>query len=316
MTDKYIPKDGDMPRKLKRVVVKEEFVALTGDIVKAIILNQCIYWSERVHDFDKFIAEEQARCQQDGTGIKIQLNNGWIYKSSDELSDETMLNLSASNIRKHLTYLIDKGWIDERTNPVHKWDRTKQYRVNLAKISEDLLKLGYVLQDYKVDIPFFKTKNAFSKIENGTCKTENQIFNIENQTLRNRKAIPEITTEITTEVDPSINQSSKEIQVSMASGWIDGGMDDITNSDKNELLANLRESTGATDEQIRLAIARTMELKAAGKVKSNLLGLLLKVVETVKTEDMLKQLANDEAGDESQQSKSRKKEFIKSLYLS
>jgi hypothetical protein len=46
-------------RKLKRVVIKEELVALTGDIIEAIILNQFLYWSERVEDFDKFIMEEK-----------------------------------------------------------------------------------------------------------------------------------------------------------------------------------------------------------------------------------------------------------------
>ncbi|MEW5953366.1 MAG: hypothetical protein AB1815_06400 [Bacillota bacterium] len=114
--------------------------------------------------------------------------------------------------------------------------------------------------------------------------------------------------------DPSINQSSREIHVSRAR--TDGWMDEITNLDnKDSVLAYLRENTGATDEQIRLAITRTMELKAAGKVKSNLLGLLLKVLETVRTEDVLKQLADDKAGDESEKFRREKKEFIKSLYL-
>jgi len=38
---------------LKRIVIKEELVVLTGDYRKAILLNQFLYWSERVKDFDK-----------------------------------------------------------------------------------------------------------------------------------------------------------------------------------------------------------------------------------------------------------------------
>lgn len=312
------------PKRLKRVVIKEEFVALTGDFIKAILLNQFIYWSERVNDFDSFIAEEKRRAEQNGVELNLDPTNGWIYKSSEELAEETMLKLSASNMRKHIKDLVEKGWLSERTNPSHKWDRTKQYRVNIINIRNDLLKLDYVIQDYKIELPFSKIENAFSKTENAFSqeedpfsKTENGSSKTENRTSRNRKAIPEITTEITTEVDPSINQSSKEIHVSKARGWTDGVMDEITNSDnKDALLAYLQENTGATDEQIRLAIARTMELKAAGKVKSNLLELLLKVVETVMTEDVLKQLVDDKACDESKKSKSEKKEFIKSLYLS
>lgn len=132
-----------------------------------------------------------------------------------------------------------------------------------------------------------------------------------------KKQLIEKTTRIKKQ-DLSINQSSGKIQVSNAGERTDGGMDEIINfENKDALLAHLRENTGATDEQIHMAIARTMELKAAGKVKSNLLGLLLKVVETVKTEDILKQLAEAKAGGKSQKSKSSsKKEFIKSLYLS
>ncbi len=50
------------PSPLKRVVIKEELVALTGDATKAIILNQLLYWSQRTRDFDKFLDEEKSRC--------------------------------------------------------------------------------------------------------------------------------------------------------------------------------------------------------------------------------------------------------------
>ncbi|MBM7854923.1 hypothetical protein JOC37_001303 [Desulfohalotomaculum tongense] len=204
----------DNLKRLKRVVIKEEFVALTGDITKAILLNQFIYWSERVRDFDKFIAEEISRARKNGVEKNFEPTNGWIYKTAEELSEETMLNLAPANIRKHLSVLVKNGWLSERTNPEYKWDRTKQYRVNILKIQQDLLKLGYILQDYKVAVPFneseipfsetenafhetkngiHETKNAYHEIKNGFHKTKNQINNSKNQTERIVKAIPEIT---------------------------------------------------------------------------------------------------------------------------
>lgn len=183
-----------MIKKLKRVMIKEEFARLTGDVVKAIILNQFIYWSERVSDFDTFITEEKSRAGQSGTNVMIEPTNGWIYKTAEELSDETMLNMAPNTILRHIKFLIDRGWLDERNNPVHRWDRTKQYRVNLLKIHQDLCEIGYTLQDYKVDLPFSKMENAFSKTENGSSKIENGISEMENRTLQNVKAIPEITT--------------------------------------------------------------------------------------------------------------------------
>jgi hypothetical protein len=194
--------------KLKRVIIKEELVILTGNFKSAILLNQMIYWSERVNDFDKFIEEEAERTIKDGKTLEIEPSNGWIYKTSEELSEETMIGLSASNMRKYLKELISNGWLDERTNPVHKWDRTMQYRVNIVKIQKDLLELGYNLEGY----PFFKIENAISEIEKGDSKTKNHTSKIKNQSKQNRKAIPEITTE-TTNKDNIFLSDSKEYRL-------------------------------------------------------------------------------------------------------
>src|SRR5437764_2707614 len=97
--------------KLKRAIIKEELLTLTGDFKKAVILNQMIYWSERVADFDRFIEEEKKRAsyamgtderQQAELTERLPLSQGWIYKSAEELSEETMLGLSRSNMGTHL----------------------------------------------------------------------------------------------------------------------------------------------------------------------------------------------------------------------
>ena len=79
--------------RLKRAVIKEEFIAITGGFEKALILNQFLYWSERVSDFDEFIKQENERAVQQGEEPR-ELTNGWIYKRAEDLSSETMLNLS------------------------------------------------------------------------------------------------------------------------------------------------------------------------------------------------------------------------------
>lgn len=194
--------------KLKRAVIKEELVALTGDYTDAIILNQFIYWSERTKDFDKFIDEEKKRYQNEGIDIIINPTNGWMYKKSEELADETMINLAPANMRNRIKKLIDKGWIEERRNPYIKWDKTLQYRVNLIQIAKDLFDLGYILQGYKVDTSEFtnrkyegyETKNRIVQIENSDSRIENTGSRIET-------AIPEITIEITNEITKSVSQS-------------------------------------------------------------------------------------------------------------
>ena len=42
-------------KKKKKAVIREDLLSITNDYRKAIILNQFIYWSERVSNSDKFI---------------------------------------------------------------------------------------------------------------------------------------------------------------------------------------------------------------------------------------------------------------------
>jgi hypothetical protein len=53
-------------KKLKRAVIREEFIAITGNFIDAVILNQFIYWSERVKDFDEYIKQENDRAKKCG----------------------------------------------------------------------------------------------------------------------------------------------------------------------------------------------------------------------------------------------------------
>lgn len=180
-------------RKLKRAIIKEEFVAITGDYIEAIILNQFIYWSERVSDFDKFIEQENERAKRHGMA-ESDLTHGWIYKTCAELSEETMLLLSDQSMRRHIQCLTEMGFISERTNPKYKWDRTKQYRVNVVEIAKALNEKGYTLDGYATCFQFPKNDIPISKMENGMMK--------------NGDAIPEITTEITSKSIEDINISS------------------------------------------------------------------------------------------------------------
>jgi len=178
-------------RILKRAVIREELVALTGDYIAAIVLNQFLYWSKRRRDFDKFIKEEQER---DPTA-KMAPTHGWIYKSTEELRDEIMVTVSDSTVRRRIKELVEKGWLRERRNPRLKWDRTLQYRPDIYRIQRDLWKLGYPLADY----PLQYTEADFLDDE---C-----ILQGEESKPRGEKSkppsdgtIPEITSEIPSEV--------------------------------------------------------------------------------------------------------------------
>lgn len=174
--------------RIRKAVIREDLLSITNDFRKAIILNQFIYWSERVSDADKFIEKENEIAKNNGKEER-ELFYGWIYKTAEELSEEVMLGLSASQIRRYINDLVDLGFISKRTNPNYKWDRTLQYRVNLVEIARALKKNGYPLSDYKIDIP----DDDFSITHE--CVINNEPM--ENQSSSDEQAIPENTTDNT-----------------------------------------------------------------------------------------------------------------------
>ena len=149
---------------LKRVVIKEELVELTGDFRPALILNQFIYWSERMYDADKYIMEEKERALKEDLVVNIDESKGWIYKTAEELSEEIMTGMSKSTVGRYSKQLVEKGYLIQRRNPKYKWDKTYQYRVNLYKIQLDLGKMGYVLEGYKL-LPNIKIVEEIESVE-------------------------------------------------------------------------------------------------------------------------------------------------------
>ena len=151
-------------KKLKRVVIKEELVELTGDYRPAIILNQMLYWTERMFDTDNYIREEKTRALNNDTEINIMESKGWIYKTAEDLNEELMVGMSTPTIRKYIKQLLEKGYLVQRRNPKYKWDKTMQYRVDLYKIQLDLGKLGYALEGYRL-LPNIKIVEEIENIE-------------------------------------------------------------------------------------------------------------------------------------------------------
>ncbi|OJW46987.1 MAG: hypothetical protein BGO67_09835 [Alphaproteobacteria bacterium 41-28] len=190
---------------LKVAVVREELVELTNDPLIAIVLNQLLYWTQRVNDFD-LLLEEERRVQPD---CNVLPSHGWIYKTAEELNGETMLRVTRPTMRKYLRYLVEQGWLDERSNPDDKWNKTTQYRVNLRKLQKDLLALGYALPGYSLR-PILKAKEEISESSNNSVTSLKENFSSEVKNLpSNEKIFPlkeknltsytytEITSEIT-----------------------------------------------------------------------------------------------------------------------
>ena len=121
-------------------VIRKEFVELTGDLFSAVILNQLLYWTLRVKDFDLFLEEERSLGSE--LNYTSSSRHGWVYKTAHDLIEETMLGISHPTMRKYLKLLIDRGWIQERAHPRNRWNKTTQYRLNVRVLQEDLKALS------------------------------------------------------------------------------------------------------------------------------------------------------------------------------
>ena len=215
----------NQPKPLKRAVIKEELVVLTGDFMEALVLNQFIYWTSRVRDYDKMLREEIEAARLGGIVGEFPLRHGWIYKKAEELGEELMIGKSDRTIRRVLAHLLQRGWLCERNNPDHGWDKTKQYRVNLALVQRDLAALGYALDGYTQLVSESANESDRSNEQgaNGTCHdvlAAGQPAASNGQNARgcgqnaaasgqNAGAIPEITPETTPEI--TLDNKHREI---------------------------------------------------------------------------------------------------------
>lgn len=251
---------------LKRSVIKEELVSLTCNYITAIILNQLIYWSERVRDFDKFLVQEKELAELNGEKKEIELTYGWIYKPARELSDETMLGLSDSNIRKHLKKLIEKGFISERRNPKVKWDKTMQYKINLYFIEQELNILGYHLDGYAFkEVNTHKAYNsASSKIENGTFEQETEEYKIEDVNSENTQIIEDDNNKTANEKIETDNRISKtENPISI----LENGSFKIKDGDSKIELRSTQNRTAIPENILENTLEREGQLSPTPKLK-------------------------------------------------
>ena len=142
-------------RPLKRAWVKEEFVALTGDYRRAIVLDQFLQMHSRVRQWDAVLRAEFERAKKywrygEPELVEPKYRDGWIRQSIDEMVEESMLGGSRNKMREDISKLVDGGWLERRQSPSVKMDKTYEYRVQVGRIAEDLHRLGYALDGYTV----------------------------------------------------------------------------------------------------------------------------------------------------------------------
>lgn len=308
---------------LKRVVIKEELVALTGDITKSIVLNQLIYWSERVRDVSAYKKQENARrlammgYEFDfDKELLTDLQYGWIYKSAQEMADEIMMSGSRVMVSRIFKEFEKNGWVISRRNPKNKMDKTKQYRVDIVQIQKDLYELGYNLEGYPLYEPANKTEETDSdntiNYENSSenvqpCNVQNEQSkglleqsNVQNEqwsvpedqsNVLREQAIPEITTKITSDIiTETISDNTSSSSITASDRVNNGGTTYKTNKESDKESEEDEFRNKIIDTCIESDYAKEMWRLVRSKVELDskaMYGVLSAILEFKPTHDMV-----------------------------
>lgn len=202
-------------RKLKRVVIKEELVELTGDSVKSLILSQFLYWTDIMNKLDEKKEREAEAFEKIGETyeakkLRKEIRNGWFFKSASELDEEIMIS-KRSTIDRKLKELVELPFIETKTpDEMAKTNREKAnraiwYRINLRMLHNELKKLGYPLEGYSLPkdeetLPDGIAQNEQSgeTLPNGIAQNEQSTAQIEQSTAHNEQSYNVLLQKITT----------------------------------------------------------------------------------------------------------------------
>lgn len=185
-------------RKLKRVVIKEELVELTGDSVKSLILSQFLYWTDIMNNLDEkkkrdIEAFEKIGETYEANKLRKELRNGWFFKSAAELDDEIMIS-KRSTIDRKLKELIELPFIETRTPDEmaktnrEKANRSTWYRIDLKILHKELKKIGYPLEGYSLPEDEESLSDSIAQNEQSEKTLINSIAHFEQSTAQNEQS--------------------------------------------------------------------------------------------------------------------------------
>lgn len=177
-----------MSEKTKVIQIKEEFVALTGDFKSAALLHKLLWWQSFMFQMDKDIMEEVKFLRDQGQENLAKrkeetLTHGWFFKQYNQMEKEMMGFIKKSTAEEKMKTLIKEKWVLVKRSD-KKTDKKNYYKMNIEKIQEDLHKLGYVLNGYKLSISENRTTENTSE-DPSLSISENRTISSENRTYSN-----------------------------------------------------------------------------------------------------------------------------------
>ena len=124
-------------------------MALTQDVTQALVLGQMLYWTKTLDKVNDWLFEENKRLAE----VELpqhEYNYGWIYKSAREMREDLMNAFSEDAIQRAFSALVTKGVLMKRNNPIVRYDRKLQYRIDIVFLRRLLKDRGYEMTDFQL----------------------------------------------------------------------------------------------------------------------------------------------------------------------
>ena len=135
--------------RMKKAVLREDMMALTQDLTQAMVLGQMLYWTKTLDKVNDWLFEENKRLAE----VELpqhEYNYGWIYKSAREMREDLMNAFSEDAIQRAFSALVTKGVLMKRHNPIVRYDRKLQYRIDIVFLRRLLKDRGYEMTDFQL----------------------------------------------------------------------------------------------------------------------------------------------------------------------
>lgn len=135
--------------RMKKAVLREDMMALTQDVTQAMVLGQMLYWTKTLDKVNDWLFEENKRLAE----VELpqhEYNYGWIYKSAREMREDLMNAFSEDAIQRAFSALVTKGVLMKRNNPIVRYDRKLQYRIDIVFLRRLLKDRGYEMTDFQL----------------------------------------------------------------------------------------------------------------------------------------------------------------------
>lgn len=134
---------------MKKAVLREDLMVLTGDLCQSMVLGQMIYWTKTLDKINDWLFEENKRLAESDIP-QHDYNYGWIWKSAREMKEDLMNAFSEDAIQRAFTALTNKGILMKRNNPFVRYDRKLHYRVDLVLLRRLLRERGFEMTDFQL----------------------------------------------------------------------------------------------------------------------------------------------------------------------